>query len=244
MARLKSAYREKPQPELSPQPTIPEVKIDGHDEPESIAAVSVDIPAAEQPNEAVVAAVQGQEKADEAANALRKQIANLQRAEKLQRQHLMSLDEKIEFWREGGLSDREADFLRANPADMPDLIYYAANKALHEGYERDTEDYFEAVKENFQEGMKQLQAQAAANAPEFFRPPPPKQPAPGASAMTYSAPVSREVPTAGPRVETNPSQVRLSAEEVDIAKASGISLTEYARQKLRLEAEKRAGIRQ
>ncbi len=59
----------------------------------------------------------------------------------------------------------------------------------------------------------------------------------------YSAPASREVPTGGYR-EPSPSQVRLTPEEKETAEASGISATEYAKMKLRLEREKRAGQRQ
>src|SRR5262245_39992895 len=254
MARLKSAYREKPQPELSPEPNIPEVKIDGV-EAKPDMAVALDISPEQEQAPAVAEALQKVTEADEAANALRKQISELRRVEELQQMqrqianiHLLPLDQKIEIWKANGLSDVEADFIREHPhiADHPRLSNYFEQKALDDGHERDSPEYFAAVKSNFEEQMRQMQAQAAQTAPEYFRPPAPKsQPAsPRASAMNYSAPVSREAPTSGPRIETNPSQVRLSAEEVEIAKASGISLTEYARQKLRLEAEKRSGIRQ
>jgi hypothetical protein len=70
--------------------------------------------------------------------------------------------------------------------------------------------------------------------PKFFEPPPPK--APRASSAQYSAPVSREVPSAIPRSEReqfDPTRVHLSVEEKEIARASKISETEYARQKLK-----------
>ena len=58
----------------------------------------------------------------------------------------------------------------------------------------------------------------------------------------YSAPVSRgEV---GGYREPSPSQVRLTLEQKEIARASGISETAYARNLLRLEREKRSGERQ
>jgi hypothetical protein len=56
-----------------------------------------------------------------------------------------------------------------------------------------------------------------------------------------SAPVSREAP-GGPRVETSPERTVLTAEERAIARASRISDVEYARNKQRMEAMKRAGI--
>jgi hypothetical protein len=42
--------------------------------------------------------------------------------------------------------------------------------------------------------------------------------------------------------QLSPSSIRLSTEEVQIAKASGISTTEYARQKLTVEQMKRDGL--
>ena len=91
--------------------------------------------------------------------------------------------------------------------------------------------------------MRQMQAEAAATAPEFFKPPPPKQPVQPSRSAYMSAPVSREVPDGIPR-ELKPSQVRLSPEEVEAARLSGISTVAYARNKLRLLREKASGQRQ
>jgi hypothetical protein len=83
----------------------------------------------------------------------------------------------------------------------------------------------------------QSQARAAQPTPAIFQPPPPPD-----RAAIYSAPVSRR--DIGGVREPSPSSVRLSPEEKEIAAVSGLSQVEYARHKLRLEAEKRRGERQ
>jgi hypothetical protein len=55
-----------------------------------------------------------------------------------------------------------------------------------------------------------------------------------------SAPISRELPSNGYRL--GPSSYRLSPEERQIAKASGMSDVDYARGRLRLEELKRRGL--
>ena len=70
---------------------------------------------------------------------------------------------------------------------------------------------------------------------------PPTMPAPMPEprpAPRYSAPVSRTTPGGG---YTRPGEVTLSPEERQIARASGISDLEYARNKVRLAQEKALG---
>ena len=139
-------------------------------------------------------------------------------------QRPMSRDDKINLWRQQGLSDKEALFLRENPEmiDFPQISSLAANEALAAGIERDSEPYWKVVKHNFEKHMTQLkaQAEAAQKTPEFFQPPPP--PAPQTNSTIVCAPVSREAPGSRDR-EPIPTQVKLSPQELEIAKASGIS---------------------
>lgn len=216
--------------------------------------MSIEVPPGEKiDTEAVEEALQTAVEADEAAAALKRQIEAIHEAEALQRQQAgqmmaaqrpLTREQKLDFWRQQGLTDEETKFLQANPEmiDNSAVTNHAAALALQEGHERDSESYFAAVKNNFDEHMQQMQAQAAATAPEFWRPPAPRASAPPSSAYV-SAPVSREVPTGGER-QLTPSQVRLSAEEQEIARASGISLRTYAENKIRLMKEKASGQRQ
>ena len=92
--------------------------------------------------------------------------------------------------------------------------------------------------------MRHITAQAEAQqpTPEFFRPPPPPLPQPQAQtrAALTSAPVSREVPS-GNRIPSIPSRINLSAEERQIAAASGISDKQYAENKIRMMRMKQTG---
>lgn len=246
MARLKTAYR----PNI-PAETEPEIKIDG-ERPEATVGMGAHIPGEDGAvNVAVAEAVQ----ADEAALALQRQIDALQQSEQLQRQHRATMaqqrpshDQLLHHWRtQHGMSEADERFLRGNPAmiDHAQLTAIAANEAAQQGHQRDSDTHRQATKAIFDQHLARLQAQAPANsAPQptaaFFQPPPP--PAPKDKAAMYSAPVSRgEV---GGYREPSPSQVRLTLEQKEIARASGISETAYARNLLRMEREKRSGERQ
>jgi hypothetical protein len=198
-------------------------------------------------------------------NALKRQIEALRHSEQLVAQHNEQLqrqqlarqaalqdlrpptgEQKIANWKAHGLSDQEADFLQANPEliDNPELLSYAASQAYAEGLERGTAEHQRATKNHFDTAMRHLKAQAEARepTPEFFRPPePPEPPSPAStrSAMV-SAPVSRGVPSSD-RTLSVPSRVSLSAEERQIAAASGISDQEYARNKILMLRKQRSG---
>lgn len=139
-------------------------------------------------------------------------------------------EQKLAHWRSIGTDEAELKFLEQNPEliDFPDAA--AAAEAQRQGHNRGTEAHMNATRELFHRQLENMKAQAAAQTPDFFKP----QPAPAASAPSpasyTSASVSREVPS-GYR-EPSPSQVRLSAEEKQIARASGISDVVYARNKL------------
>lgn len=254
MARIKSAYREKsasniPVEEIA-KPNIPKVEIDNV-KADPVVAASIEV----EPSDAVVAAIETATKADDAALALKRQVEALRQSEEMQRQQAaqlaaqrpMSREDKIKLWRSQGLSDREAEFLRSHDqmVDFPQIASLAANEALAAGIERDTPEYWSAVETNFEENMKRLQAQAAAQpTPEFFRAPPPKPPTAASGPASFvSAPVSREVPTEVPR-ELRPGQINLSAAEVEHARVAGVDIKTYAKHKIELDRQKRAGLRQ
>ena len=67
--------------------------------------------------------------------------------------------------------------------------------------------------------------------PKFFAPPAPRSPNP---ASRYSAPVSRDIPGSGTG-QRNPGKVTLSPQEVEAARLSGISVEEYAKNKVEYE---------
>jgi hypothetical protein len=251
---LKSAYREKAAEKIPPEPVenIPEIKVDGEPAPPP----ALEAPTPVEPDAAIEAAEVALE-ADAAKSALQRQVEALKRGEELQRQqaeavaraqafHALSPEEKVEAWKRNGLTDREGEWLKAHPEaiEFPALANFASAEALQAGHKRDSDQYFQHVEERFQHHMQQLKAQAAAQTPEFFKPPEPKRGATPDTGYFTSAPVSRQAPTAGPRIETNPRQMRLSAEEIAIARASGISEVEYARNKIELERQKRMGERQ
>lgn len=263
MARTKTRYREiksnTPPVEEFPAENIPEIKLNGV-EAEPVAAAPSEIQPQPEPNlEAIAKAANEAATADEAALALKRQIEALHQSEQLQRQHQAAQmaqnvpttrEGKLSLWESQGASAAELKFLEANPEliDLPQLTARAAAEASQQGHERGSEAHMEATKKLFHEHLSQLQTQAAANpatqeTPAFFRPAAIRKPAAPSPANYVSAPVSREVPSGGYR-EPSLSQVKLSPEELEIARGLGLSDTQYARGKLRLEKEKARGERQ
>jgi hypothetical protein len=189
-----------------------------------------------------------------ATGALKAQLEALKQSEELHRQRQaqalqpppVTREQRLALWKQQGLSEAEMDFLRQNPQmiDFPQITSQAASEAMQAGHQRDSDSFREAMTVAFDNHLKRLAQQATAEqpTPEFFQPPPP--PKPPTRSNIVSAPVSREVPSGRPREENNPNRMTLSAEEMQIARASGISATDYARGKLRLQREKAAGERQ
>jgi hypothetical protein len=130
------------------------------------------------------------------------------------------------------------------------LAAIAANQAAAQGHQPGSPDHQRATRQIFDRHL-----QAAANgaptqssppepavteSPEFFRPPaPPEPPSP---ASYVSAPVSRGEVGSYHR-EPSLSSVRLSPQEKEIARASGISETQYAANKLKMLREQASGER-
>jgi hypothetical protein len=212
-------------------------------------------------NPAVAAYQKEIERADESALALKRQIEALHNSEQIQRQRLEqaqydrqvrlmqmqppSREQKIEAWKQAGLSPANEEFMWAHPEliDHHEVTRIATQEALASGVKPDSEDFRRAVKNNFDTAMRHLKAQAehAEPTPSFFAPPDPKpaEPATIRSALV-SAPTSREIPS-GDRALSIPSRVSLSVEERQIAAASGISDKEYAANKLKMMHMKQRG---
>jgi len=231
MARLKSAYR--PKPETPPEPEV-----------EKITA-SEEAPAPAPPADEKL------EKAlDDASLALRAQIGGLKHSAELQRQRasMSPREQRLAEWQAqgAGLSPDEVEFFRNNPAlvDHPQITAHAIAQAKQAGHQRGTAEHLAAVKEAFDATLAHLQAEAAKNempasTPEFFAPPP-AQPARSGRRPTVSAPVSRSIPTAsGSRPKSG--TVRLTPSEVEAARISGLSVEQYAKEKLRYQSMREAG---
>jgi hypothetical protein len=264
---VKSAYREKAAEKI-PEPVEPHPEIEINDELPPAAAhaeAAAQIQTGElAESEAVAEALTEEAKADQAKNRLQEQIAALREAEGLQRQHqeavavaqaqeraqaqqwaAMNPEEKIDALQaQGGVTAKEADWLKADAARLNffGLAQMAAAEAMRSN-ERDSPGYFQSLEENFTRHLRHLQAQGAAQAPEFFKPTPPKPDSVPSAGYYTSAPVSRDG-GASYRQPTNPSQVKLTPDEVAAAQAAGVTLRTYAEGKLRLALEKKQGLRQ
>jgi hypothetical protein len=247
---------------------IPQTEINGA-EPAPVVSAGTEIPepadaipAPVEPApdvEAVAKAEQAAAEADIASFALKKQIDDMRRAGQLQRERLeyqrvqihnapQTREQKLEAWKPS-LSEQEFRFLSENPrmVDHHELTTWAAQQAIAAGHERNSSDYWRSIEQTFDREMNRMKARTEAQepTPKFFQPPPAPAPRKASTASIVSAPVSRGVPSSEPKpLSADRMATRLSLEEQQIAAASGISLTEYAKNKLRLEREKREGTRQ
>lgn len=174
--------------------------------------------------------------------------------------------ERLNQWKSQGLPEADARFMESHPAmiDYPALTQIAVNQVIQSGHVPGGEGFHSAVAAAFDGHMAQMQRMAkpvaaagesagdASGAPSRTLETPvtaalevPAMSDPSDRSSIVSAPVSRNAPSASySGIAQDPSQVRLSPEEVAVAKASGISLTEYARNKLRLQREVAEGHRQ
>jgi hypothetical protein len=238
---LKSAYREKipaKKEYLADKGPPPSERIELNPDPAADAIES---------NPAVALAMEASAKADEATERLRRQLADLQRAEGLARQAAfqqrpLNHVEKLEAWRAHGMSPEDYDFLASNPdmVEAHQLTAIAANEAAKR-HERGTDAHRQATRRIFNQHLGRM---AGVN-PEPDEPleldvpkPPPPPPQPETGAM-YSAPVSREVANGSGRREPSPSSIRLTPEMREAARMAGITEIEYARQFVKLPEYKR-----
>jgi hypothetical protein len=231
-----------------PAPELPEALPVPSDGPPAVEAAPEIEPQPESNPEAVQAE-QSAIEADAAAQALKAQLAAHRQAETLQAQHQATAmaqqqapttrEEKLAAW---NLSEAETKFLTDHPEmlDNDRVLAAAIQTATRAGINRDAPEFLPKVKANFDVHLQRFQRQAAAQSPEFFRPTVPTAPSRPSPASYTSAPVSREA--SGERISRpGNSKVRLSAEEMDMARLSGISVEEYARQKLTLQLKKQSG---
>jgi hypothetical protein len=260
--KTKSAYREKiPAAENNP---TPRVEID--DQPVQ-PSETTHIEFADKAEPVVVEEKQyyPEPEPDEATAALLHQLAHLRASEQAQKEFATQVaaqraaqmaapaptlpdgpEVRIAIWRQQGLTDDDASFLQQRPdmVNNPALTRLAYGLTLQAGVPRDSPDFAAAMEGNFASLLNRAQAQsqpAAADPAGFFAPRP--APSPAAvheqRASIVSAPVSRR--EVGGHRELSPSQVRLSAAEVEMAKASGVTERQYAEGKLRMMKLKALG---
>ena len=254
--KTKTAYRPKNIPVETPAPSVPV------DDERIQPSATTRIEFTNNKTDPAVAVVSADEypQPDEATLALQKQLADLRKSEQMQREFATHVavqraaqaapaptlpaepEDRIALWRQQGLTPGDADFLAAHLelAAEPDLTRLASDEAAQH-HERDTDAHRAATLEAFHR-LQGQQAQARPVDPAgFFEPPEPaRSPARAEPSAMYSAPVSRTTSPGGYR-EPSPRQIRLTSEEAAMAAASGISETEYARQKLRLLKAKASG---
>jgi len=143
---------------------------------------------------------------------------------------------------------------------MVQLTDFAANEAAKR-HAVGTADYVEAGKRSFFEHLTHLQEQAQASmavsdsrpsvenneqhaepvmtepTQPFFKPSAAKPP----TRSIVSAPISRTVPTSGPRPDWQTGRTTLSVAEKEAAAIAGVDLETYAKNKLRMLAMKEKG---
>jgi hypothetical protein len=173
---------------------------------------------------------------DDATAALRAQIDALRHNEDfIARQNALALEtaHRRKAWFENTPGAKEN-------AGVLNVLHHAAIAA---GLVDGSPEYFTALEQqlatlprpngNAEHLAKEMQARAAENGQQ--------QPqARSESRVQYSAPVSREVPSAGSGTRP-PGKITLTAQQKEFARISGISETEYARNLLKLNQMKALG---
>ena len=248
--RTKSAYRTKLADNTPAEtPNIPErvqpsetTHIEFTDKPEPVAAIE---PATDtdEATATLLQQLQHLRASEQAQREFATQVAAQRAAQMAAPEPTLPADPKarIALWRTQGLTDEDAAFLSEHleMAAEPRLTRLASDEAA-EHRQRGTDDHRRLTKEIFDQHLALQQPAPAAPvqpAPAFFAPPSPVSERPG-PASYVSAPVSRHA-AGSPRKLSR--SVRLSPAEIEMAKASGVSETEYGRQKLIMMARKANG---
>jgi hypothetical protein len=253
-----TAVEEKAAEESTPQVE----QVEPHKETETKVEVTAEIPHAAETSESKEKTIEPTDEPsstpveDAAKNALRLRLQEMEDAENLNRQHIQR--ERAEYEAREELKknppsveqitanypipDLAKDWLRQHPEFVSDpranhALQRAHDIAAYAAGEAFTSGYFEHVervlglrpKMNGHAVSAKVMPAAAPQRPQVHSPP-------------VSAPPTREAPSMKTGAPLRQSQVHLTAEEVEMARASGISLEEYARQKKRMLFEKANGL--
>jgi hypothetical protein len=169
---------------------------------------------------------------DHASEVLLAQLGAMRTTEDMQRQQIVAAQ---------AAEERRAQWLASSPAANAN---YSALGPLHHaainaGLVDTSPQYFHFMEQQLA-ALQAQQPQPAQLVEDMQRHAPPGPPPEPARRVQVSAPVSREVPTSTGRRERSNS-ITLSPAEVQHARVAGISIEEYARQRLKLEAMKQSG---
>jgi hypothetical protein len=193
--------------------------------------------------------------ADEAGKAaLKQRLAEMERAEAITRQAIQepqyapepqesqpppAMPARVEKW----LAEHP-QYLDPNDSVAQAEIHLATVKCMRDGKTWDAPDFIDTIERHL--GFAPATNGRTQDMRIESRPSPPAStPAPRAApprqSHAVSAPPSRDPPSfATGRPQGGP--VRLTAEEIEMARASGISPQEYAEQKKKMERMKQAGV--
>jgi hypothetical protein len=167
----------------------------------------------------------------ENAKALQRQLEMRQGGRQLSDEQMLDMrkasDRREEFTE--GRQERAAQFLAANKHLDIDQLGKAHESLMLGGYVDESEAYHRALEKQFGE-LKRILPPGAL---EDERNPD----------VSYGAPVSRsEAPNFGSGGRGHDTKVKLSPDEREAAAYSGVSETDYARQKIKMEDYKRRGL--
>ena len=171
---------------------------------------------------------------DAAAEALKRQIDALRESENLQQQQQIAMQ---------AANERRQAWLESTPGakENRDALGRFHHAALTAGLADCSPSYFDFMESQLATLQQPTEAASRMGKEmqervERSRTP---EPPPRSSSVLYSAPVSRDVPTAdGPRGN---KRVTLTPQEVEMARVSNISVEEYGRQKLKLREMRASG---
>jgi hypothetical protein len=183
-----------------------------------------------------------QQPQEDAATALQRRLAELDRAAQLQAETLanMQLDKPQPKPEEPQFSERDLQWLGARPGIEKDPTVGPTANALAYAFGNGTDEFYRAMDVRFpidhyrriESKQDEVPAMPPRAASETEAPPTEWR-------VVTSAPVSRGVPSDS--YVPSPGKVHLSKDEMDIAAASNMTPVEYAREKLKLEALKKQG---
>jgi hypothetical protein len=172
--------------------------------------------------------------------ALRQRLEESERARDLQTAELAQMQAQRQRQQQQDISPEKQRFLNSHPeaAKQMDRLGQLHRDAIIAGLRDNSDEYF-----------SYLERAAAAPAAPPIEPEPVPEPSPPPPAtardFSVSAPVRREAVSLDTgRPASYSTQIKLTPEQREHCKLSGIDEVTYARGVLRLEREKRAGTRQ